>query len=315
MIEVTGSLAFDHIMDYQGHFGDHIMPDKIHQINLSFLVNTVKKQKGGTAGNIAYNLALLKMPVSILAMAGADFTDYAGFLKDAGVDISQIQISQNNLTSSCYIMTDASDNQITAFYPGAMKEADKLSMDKEKCDFAVISPNKPEAMINLTGQCQKLGIPYMLDPGMQLPALSSDDLKNMVNGAEILIGNDYEMALLSEKCRVPASRQGGQSAELLQTVKILVTTLGAKGSTIQTADKTYTIPSAKPAEVLDPTGAGDAYRAGFLAGYLKDLDLQICGQMGAVSACYAIEKYGTTSHTFTLEEFKKRYKENFNDEI
>ncbi len=302
MITVTGSLAFDTIMDFPGKFGDHIMPDKIHQINLSFLVNTLKKQNGGTAGNIAYNLALLGCPVSIVGSAGSDFTEYAKFLQNAGVDTSKIKISKDNLTSSAFIITDLSDNQISAFYPGAMSENATLSLDKT--EFVVISPNDPRAMINFTKECQEKNIPYMLDPGMQLPALDSEDLKNMINEATILIGNDYEISLLKEKT-------GFDDQQLLHQVKLLITTLGEKGSTIQTLKKVYAIPAGKIKEVVDPTGAGDAYRAGFLAGYIKDLDLQICGQMGSIASCYAIEEYGTTSHSFSKEEFDSRYKENF----
>lgn len=299
MITVTGSLAFDHIMDFPGKFSDHIMPDKIHQINLSFLVNTLKKQRGGTAGNIAYTLALLGQPVSILASVGKDFSEYAHFLQESGVDVSQIKIV-SDATSSAFIMTDLADNQITAFYPGAMKENVKLSVDKI-ADFVIVSPNDPVAMKNFAKQCQDFHIPYMLDPGMQLPSLETDDLKKMLDRAAILTGNDYEIALINSRLTVQ--------------VDILITTLGVKGSVIQNKDETIQIEPGKPTDVVDPTGAGDAYRAGFMAGYMKKLDLKICGRMGSVAACYAIEKYGTTNHRFSIEEFKQRYEENFGDEL
>ena len=308
MITITGSLAFDHIMDFPGKFSDHIMPDKIHQINLSFLVNTLSKQKGGTAGNIAYNLALLKTLVGIVGIAGHDFPEYAKFLENTGVDISKIQTAQSSLTSSAFIMTDIADNQITAFYPGAMEDAPQLSLDGVATDFVVVSPNNPEAMIKFCKQCQQLKIPYMLDPGMQLPALSSSDLQDMLNGAAILIGNDYEISLLKEKLSL-------DDQKILNQAKILITTLGEKGSTIQTKNQTLQVPAAKPNQVTDPTGAGDAFRAGFLAGFIKELDLKICGQMGAAAACYAIEKYGTTNHKFTIQEFCERYRENFGEEL
>ena len=308
MITVTGSLAFDNIMDFPGKFADHIMPDKIHQINLSFLVNTLKKQKGGTAGNIAYNLALLKSPVSILGVAGTDFSEYDKFLKETGVDTSNIKIIAGESSSSAFIMTDLSDNQITAFYPGAMKKAISLSLEGLKTDFLIISPNDPQAIIKLAKEAQSLNIPYMLDIGMQLPALNSLDLKQIISGSAILIGNDYEISLLKEK-------SGLSEQELLSQVKILITTLGEKGSIVQTKDKKIEVSAGKPEKVADPTGAGDAYRAGFIAGYLKDLDLKICGQMGSVASCYAIEKYGTTNHKFTLEEFCERYKENFGETL
>lgn len=308
MITVTGSLAFDNIMDYPGKFSDHIMPDKIHQINLSFLVTTLKKQKGGTAGNIAYNLALLQIPVSIVGMAGVDFSEYAKFLHESGIDTSNIQTAENNLTSSAFIMTDKTDNQITAFYPGAMEYANRLSLEKIKTDFVVVSPNNPQAMIRFCSECQKSHIPYMFDPGMQLPALNTGDLKNMLNGATILIGNDYEISLLKEKLSL-------DEEALLNQVEILITTLGEKGSLVQTKDQNLQISAGKVTNVVDPTGAGDAYRAGFLAGYSKNLDLKVCGQMGSIASCYTVEKYGTTSHTFSLEEFKERYKESFGEDL
>jgi len=306
MILVTGSLAYDLIMDFPGRFSDHIDPTKIHILNLSFLVDSLKKQKGGTAGNIAYNLALLEIPVSILGSVGEDFDEYQTFLQKAGVDVSNIKIVKNEQTSQAFITTDKADNQITSFYPGSMKNNSSLKIVdlSEKPEFTVISPNDPKAMINFALECQKLEIPYMFDPGMQLPRLTNQDLITGIKGAKILIGNDYEIGLLSSKLKV-------KSEKLLENIKILITTLGEKGSIIQTKDQNIRIKAAKPKEVIDPTGAGDAYRAGFLAGYLQGLDLKVCGQMGSVTACYSVEKYGTTTHSFTMDEFQQKYKENY----
>ena len=306
MILVTGSLAYDLIMDFPGRFSDHIDPTKIHILNLSFLVDSLKKQKGGTAGNIAYNLALLEIPVSILGSVGEDFDEYQTFLQKAGVDVSNIKIVKNEQTSQAFITTDKADNQITSFYPGSMKNNSSLKIVdlSEKPEFTVISPNDPKAMINFALECQKLEIPYMFDPGMQLPRLTNQDLITGIKGAKILIGNDYEIGLLSSKLKV-------KSEKLLENIKILITTLGEKGSIIQTKDQNIRIKAAKPKEVIDPTGAGDAYRAGFLAGYLQGLDLKVCGQMGSVTACYSVEKYGTTTHSVTMDEFQQKYKENY----
>lgn len=308
MITVTGSLAFDHIMNFPGNFSDHIMADKIHQINLSFLVNNLSKQRGGNAGNIAYTLALLKIPSSILGTVGADFTEYNNFLKEVGVDVSGIKISSTNLTSSAFIMTDLSDNQISAFYPGAMSENLSISLSGIQTDLVIISPNDPQVMVKFAKECQELKLPFMLDPGMQLPVLNADDLKQMITGAKILIVNDYELSLLKEKTNF-------SDEDLLNQVEILITTLGEKGSIIQSKDEKIEIGIAKPSEVLDPTGAGDAYRSGFLAGWKNSLELETCGQMGAVASCYTIEKYGTTNHKFTLVEFKQRFKENFGTDL
>lgn len=305
-ILVTGSLAFDYIMDYQGLFSDNIMPDKIHAINLSFLLNTLKKQCGGTAGNIAYNLSLLKTNTAIFAVAGNDFGEYGGFLKQQNIDTSHIQISKDKATASAFIMTDKNDNQITGFYPGAMADAGNHSLRnvQQQPAFVIISPNDPKAIIKLSDECRELHLPFMIDIGMQLPSLSSDEIKKIIQKATILIANDYEIDLLKNKTSL-------SEEDLFKEVGIIITTLGPKGSIIKTKKETYTIKAAKPKEVLDPTGAGDAYRAGFMAGYVKKFDLKICGQMGSVASAYAIEKYGTQEHTFTLEEFKKRYLQSF----
>lgn len=308
MITVTGSLAFDHIMDFPGKFSDHIMPDKIHKLNLSFYLETLKKQRGGTAGNIAYNLSLFKIPTAVLGVVGRDFEEYNNFLKTSGVDTSHIKIIEDELTASAFIMTDTADNQIAGFYPGAIKKADSLSLKNlnYQSSYVVIAPDNPEAMVKFARECQELSIPYLFDPGMQLPRLTDEELQNGIKGADIVIGNDYEMELIKQRVK---------DQDLLESVKVLITTLGEKGSTIQTKNQTLQISAAKPTAVVDPTGAGDAYRAGFLAGFTKGLNLKICGQMGSVAACYAIEKYGTTNHTFSLQEFCERYKENFGEEL
>ena len=307
-ILVTGSLAFDYIMDYQGIFSDSIMPDKIHTINLSFLLNTLKKERGGTAGNIAYNLALLKSKAAIFAAAGNDFGEYEIFLRQKGVDTSNIQIIKDKKTASAFIMTDKADNQITGFYPGAMVHSAHYSLKdvKQKPDFVVISPNDPKAISKQSDECRELNVPFMIDMGMQLPSLTSDEIKKILQKATILIGNDYEISLLKEKT-------GLKEEQILKNVTILITTLGVNGSKIQTAKEAFEIEAAKPKELVDPTGAGDAYRAGFMSGYESGFDLQTCGQMGAVTASFAIEKYGTQQHHFTIQAFQDRYIQTFKD--
>ncbi len=296
-------------MDFPGVFGDHIMPDKIHQLNVSFLVDTLEKQRGGTAGNIAYNLALLKSSSSIFAAAGNDFNEYAIFLKQNGIDTSNIEIIKDKPTASAFIMTDKNDNQISAFYPGAMRETPSLSLKGIQTDFAIISPNDPKAMVKFAKEATEKNIPYMMDPGMQLPVLNASDLTDMVLGAHILIGNDYEIDLLKKKSSL------SEKDLFEQKVEILITTLGANGSQIKTKGETFAIKPAKPKEVVDPTGAGDAYRAGFMAGFLRGLDVKTCGQMGSVAASFAIEKYGTQQHHFTIQTFQDRYVQAFGDMI
>lgn len=309
MILVTGSLAFDVIMNFPGKFSDSILPEKIHMLNVSFLVETLVRNKGGTAGNIAYTLALLDTNASILAAVGDDFSEYFEFLKQANVDTSNIKVINHESTAIAFITTDQMDNQISGFYPGAIKEAKNLKIKETKLpDFVVIAPDNQEAMINYAKECKELKIPYMFDPGMQLPRLSDEDLKIGIDGAEILIGNDYEMNLLK-------SRLWMEDQDLLKQVKVVITTLGEKGAEILSKDQKAHINVAKPNSITDPTGAGDAFRAGFLAGYFRKFPLKTCGQMGAVASCYTVEKYGTTTHGFTIPEFCKRYEENYSELI
>lgn len=307
MIQVTGSLAFDYIMDFPGKFGDHIMPDKIHKLNLSFNVKTLKKQYGGTAGNIAYSLSLLKMPVGITGVAGNDFLEYKKFLEKSGVSVLEIDIKKDKLSSSAFILTDKTDNQITSFYPGVMEDVNTLPINK-KAKFVVISPNNPKLMVSLAKECKKSKVPFLSDPGMLIPALTDTELKELIFGAQILIGNDYEIALIEKRLNLTDD-------QILENVNILITTLGHLGSIIKTKQETIKISPAKAKQVLDPTGAGDAYRAGFLAGLEKGFDLKVCGQMGSVASCFTVEKYGTTTHRFSLKEFEKRYQENFGSSI
>lgn len=307
-ILVTGSLAFDLIMDFPGKFAEHIDPSKLHILNISFLVDSLKRDRGGNSGNISYSLALLGMDTSILSCAGDDFEPYAKFLTENNIDISNIKIIPGESTATATIMTDQVDNQISAFYPGAMKQNINLSIKniKDKPDFAIITPDLPEAMAKFAGECKELQIPYMFDPGMQLPRLTDNQIAEGIAGAEILIGNDYEIGIILKRLKL-------FDEDLRKQVKVLITTLGERGSVIQSQDQKVEIAVAKPQEVLDPTGAGDAYRSGFLAGYLRGLDLKTCGQMGSIASCYAIEKYGTTNHRFTTFEFCQKYKENFGE--
>lgn len=305
-ILVTGSLAFDHIMDFPGRFADHILPDKIHILNVSFLVDTLKKQWGGTAGNIAYNLALLGEKPTIMAAAGRDFTSYKKRLKAAGVDVSHIKEYADDLTPTFFVMTDKADNQIAGFYLGVMRESSKLSIKAAKTIFnlAIISPNDPAAMINLAKECKKLNTPYIFDPGQQIPRLESVDILNCIKGAKVVIGNDYEIELI---CRKTEKSIDG----LLAGTEVLVITRGDQGSQIITRGGKYAIPCVKAKKAVDPTGAGDAYRAGLIKGILNNLSFEESGRLGSLCAVYAVEKYGTQEHSYAPQEFKKRYESNF----
>lgn len=310
MIVVTGSLSFDFIFNFPGKFSDHIMPEKIHILNLSFLTEKLNKNFGGTAGNIAYNLALLGERPIVLSSAGKDFSPYKKFLTKSGVNTKYIKIYKNDFTSNYFAVVDQSDNQIGGFYAGAMSKTINLSLEKikESISFVIISPTEPKAMIKFVDECQDLDISYLFDPGMQLPRLAKSQLLKGVLKAKILIGNDYEINLIQKKL-------GINKKKLLKKVEILITTLAEKGSIVETKGKTIKIKTAKPLNTSDPVGAGDAYRAGFIKGFLSGFDLETCGQMGSVTAAYTVEKYGTTTHKFTKKQFCDRFKKNFKKTI
>ena len=293
-VVVTGSLSFDYIMDFSGRFADRIMPDKIHKISLSFLVDTLNKQFGGTSVNQAYTLKLLGIEPTIVTAAGNDSEDYFTHLKKHKISTGGITVFYDEPCSSYHVVTDSEDNQIGSFYIGASRYNKRLTIPKN-ADFVIIGPTDPKAMIRYVRECK--GIKYLYDPAFQIDHFTTAELQQAIAGAEILIGNDYEIALIKRRVTI--------------AVPVLVTTLGSKGSIIETKKESIYVKPAKPKNVSDPTGAGDAYRAGFLAGYLRGLSLQVCGQMGSVAAAYTVEKYGTQTHTFTRKQFIARYKENF----
>ncbi|OGY45117.1 MAG: hypothetical protein A2729_05520 [Candidatus Buchananbacteria bacterium RIFCSPHIGHO2_01_FULL_39_14] len=318
---VTGSLAYDRIMDFPGKFSDHILPDKIHQLNLSFLVKDLKESFGGTAGNIAYNLALLGLKPSILTNVGAkDFLPYQKWLKKNKIDLSQIKILPNQQTASAYIITDQVDNQIVGFYPGAMSRPLKADLKSQisnlKSEMAIVSPQNPVDMFKLPEIFQRKKIPYIFDPGQQVSTLSGNQLKQAILGSEVLIGNDYEISLINKKT-------GWSEKTILQKTKLFVTTLGKNGSIIKYRDplaafggfRMTRIPPAKPKNTSDPTGAGDAYRAGLIYGLLKNWPLPKVGRLAGLVAVYTVEKYGTQTHHFDWLDLKKRYWQNFKENL
>lgn len=303
---VTGTLGYDHIMDFSGRIADRIMPDKIHKISLSFLVDKLSKQMGGTAGNIAYTLKLLGIEPFIVSAAGNDFSPYKIVLKKHKLSTKYIKEYKDVATGSYFVVTDSDDNQIGAFYSGATKYAKTLSVAqvKENVALVVLAPTDPVAMKRYVSECQKKKLPYLYDPAFQIAQFTPDELREGITGAHILIGNDYEVGFIEEKLEI-------SHEELRVMVPIVITTLGSKGSIIETRRESIHVKPAKPKNISDPTGAGDAYRAGFIAGYLSGFDLVTCGQMGSVAAVYTVETYGTQTHAFSRQEFVKRYKENF----
>ena len=309
---VAGSLAFDQIMDFPGFFKDHILPDKIHMINLSFLVSDFRKQRGGCSGNIAYSLALLGEQPKILATAGADFGEYRQWLIGQGVDVSAVAVYDDEVTASCFITTDKADNQITGFYIGAMKRARELSLaavagNGDGTHLCIVAPDDPEAMVRHCREAREGGFPFVFDPSFQVIAMDGPTLADTARGAHAVVLNDYEFAMFREKT-------GLDDDALLELAEMWVVTYGENGSEVLCrSGGRIKIPAARAAEVVDPTGAGDAYRAGFVAGLLRGAPLPVCGRMGSVTAVYVIEKYGTQSHQFTPPAFWQRYRDNFGE--
>jgi adenosine kinase len=305
-ILVAGSLAFDRILNFDGLFSEHILPDKIHSINVSFFAPDMKESLGGCAGNISYSLALMGDTPVILARAGKDFAQYSQVLARAGVDTSLIELDQSVVTAAATILTDRKDNQITAFHPGAM--GSPYTFGTLEGDFVIIGPTNPVDMQTLPALCREAQIPFMFDPGQQIPVLSADDLRNGITGAKVVISNDYEQSLIMVKT-------GWSVDDILAHAEILVTTLGENGSIIKTKNETINIPPAKPLSIKDPTGAGDAYRSGFVHALLKGWPLDVAGRLAGLVAIYAVETQGTQAHGFTLDEIRTRYQENFNSEL
>lgn len=310
-IVVTGSLAYDHIMSMPGRFKDQIMPDKLHLLNVSFIMNTFRQEFGGTGGNIAYGLSLLNTHCVLVAAAGGDFYLYKKHLANVkNIDLLGVKIFKKDKTARGFVTTDRDDNQIWGFYEGAMKNSSKILLKPylNKGSLLMVAPNDPVAMMSYVNEAVNLKVPYIFDPAFNISHFTLSDLKKAVKNSDILIGNDYEITLIKRRLKL-------SSANLLKNCHLLITTLGSKGSVIESENENIRIPSAVAQNESDPTGAGDAYRAGFLAGYVRNLSLKICGRMGALAAVYTVEKYGTQTHKFTLSQFQQRYLENFDDEL
>lgn len=301
-IYVSGSLAFDRIMDFPGKFADHILPDKIHVLNVCFLVNSMKELFGGTAGNIAYNLALLGEKPIILATAGRDFNEYAGWLDELGLSNEGIHIIEDEFTAGAYITTDKADNQITGFNPGAMKYPCNYSIDGADAEdsIAIVAPGNVEDMKRFSAAYRERGIKYIFDPGQQIPAIPADDMEAMITGSTAVISNDYELEMI-------VRATGLDRSGLLERTSAVITTLGDRGSVVHTRDGSADIPACKAHEVLDPTGAGDAFRAGLIKGLVTGKDLPAAARMGAVTAAFSVQCQGTQCHRFTWEEFLERH--------
>ncbi len=305
----TGSIAYDYLMSFPGHFRDHILPDHLEKISLSFLVDSMIRQRGGTAPNIAYTLALLGERPYLMGTVGEDFGEYRAWLDAQGVDTTFAQVIPGLFTASFFANTDLSNNQIASFYTGAMSRASSLSVAslQPKPDLVIISPNDPSAMDKYVVECREQGIPYLYDPGQQVVRSDPSELRRGAEGAYSLFVNEYEYELLQR-------HTGLTEQDLLKCVGFMVVTLGEKGARIYADDQQYLIPAVPPIQILDPTGVGDAFRGGFVRGLRLGLDWQTCGQIGSLAATYCLETRGPQEHHYTLAAFMARYRQFFDDQ-
>jgi adenosine kinase len=308
-IVVTGSVAFDYLMTFPGSFLDVVVPDRMHRLSVSFLVDAMRRVRGGVAPNIAYGLALLGVRPLLMAAAGVDALDYVRWLADEGVDTSKLRVHDDLFTASFFVTTDLDQNQIATFYAGAMSRAVDLSfrdLPRGVASLAVISPNDPAAMGKYARECRELGIPFVYDPSQQVARLSGGEILAGLEGAEILIGNEYEFGIIEKKT-------GLSQGEILARVPAVIVTRGAEGSGISLRGAApIGIPPAKlRGEAVDPTGVGDAFRAGLLAARHRGLPWEVAGRAGSVAAVYALETLGPQPKRYTIDDFIGRYRENF----
>jgi adenosine kinase len=305
---VSGSLAYDRIMDFPGNFTDNVLASKIHSLNVSFTIEKLSENFGGTAGNVAYNLGLLGEEPDLIGTVGNDFGKYGAHLKEHGVGMNMLQIVPNDTTSSAYVFTDRDDNQIAAFYPGAGRLPYEGNIDTEGHAYAIVGAGNILDMATLTEKYKATGVKYLYDPGQQISVLSKEALCAQITGAWGVFANDYELALIIKKT-------GWQEKALLEHTELIVTTFGAKGSIILTKERSYEIAAVHSTTLVDPTGAGDAHRAGFMKGILAGLPLDTAGRLASTVATYAVEVYGTQTHSFTIDQLKMRYKEAYGEAL
>jgi adenosine kinase len=308
-ILLTGSIAYDYLMTFPGYFRDHILPEHLETISLSFLVNSMIRQRGGTAPNIAYTMSLLNKPACLMATVGEDFQDYRHWLEEHGIDTRWVREIPGEVTASFFCNTDQANNQIASFYPGAMSYACQISLTElgdSRPDLVVISPNDPEAMKYYVQECKQFGYPYLYDPSQQIVRFTPDELRFGITGAHSLFVNEYEFALVQNST-------GLSSGNLRELVGFMVVTHGKDGAVILTEADEVHVPTFPAEKIEDPTGVGDAFRGGFLVAYDQGMDWRVCGLVGALAATYCLEQRGPQGHTYTPEEFVQRFRTRFDD--
>ncbi len=306
---VSGSMAFDNIMNFQDKFQNHILPDKVHMLNISFLTPKLRREFGGCAGNISYNLNLLGIESRPLATVGTDFSPYQAWLEDKGVNCSLLKVIDEHYTAQAYIITDQDDNQITAFHPGAMEETHQTNVpDEEDIKIGIVAPNGREGMIQHAQQFADNNTPFIFDPGQGLPMFGGAELLDFIDKATWVAVNDYELQMLMDKTGLSAD-------EIAAKVSALIVTLGAKGSQIYTDGKIIEIESAKAEAIVDPTGCGDSYRAGLIFGLIRQFDWLTIGRISSLMGAIKIASAGTQNHSFSMDRFHQLYLESFGSDF
>jgi len=308
-VVVTGSVAYDYLMTFPGRFLEHFLPDRLNRISVSFLVDEMRRVRGGCAPNIAYGLAQFGERPRIVASAGRDAADYREWLAGQGIDVSGLRIHDDVFTASFFVSTDRDQNQIASFYTGAMGRAGDLPLldGGPPPAWVIVSPNDPEAMARYPRECREAGVPFLYDPSQQVARLSGEDLRDGLDGASVLICNDYEFGIVSQKT-------GLTEEDLLAEVGALIVTHGPEGSTIRTPEERHEIPPARlRSAAADPTGVGDAYRGALLAGMLRGYPWELSGRIASVAAVYCLEALGPQPPRFSPGDFLTRFRENFGD--
>lgn len=310
-ILITGSVAFDYLMTFPGKFQEHILPDQLESISLSFLVDSLVRRRGGIAPNIAFTMAMLGGSPKIFATVGEDFEDYRVWLESKNVDTSLVKTIEGKHTASFFATTDQENSQIASFYPGAMENAAELSLkdlgSEAIPDIVMVSPNDPRAMDKYIQECKELNYKYIYDPSQQVVRVSGDEIKSGIEGAIGLFVNDYENSLVKKKTRL-------SEENMSDNLEFMVITKGDVGSVVISKNEEWHVNAVAPTKIVDPTGAGDAYRAGFLTGYSHSWAYEMCAEMGSLAATYCLENDGPQGHHFTVPEFISRFREHFDDE-
>jgi adenosine kinase len=307
-ILITGSVAYDYLMTFPGYFKEQILPERLESISLSFLVDSMSRQRGGIAPNIAYTMALLGARPRVMATVGEDFEEYRAWLESKGVDTSLMCVVPGLFTASFFATTDKASAQIATFYPGAMGQASTQSIKELPFvpDLVIVSPNAPDAMMKFPAECRELGVRYLYDPSQQVLRLEGSELARDMEGAHFLFCNDYEFGLISKKT-------GWSLDQVLKHVNILVITRGKDGADLYSGEDSVHIPTVPEDMIVDPTGVGDAFRGGFLAGYSRGYDWKLCGEIGSLAAVYCLEQRGPQSHGYTKKQFVDRFRKHFED--